>query len=63
MVKAKTVIDIYRLKGPGEKEHYKRITLPRGALTVWKALVNGMMSISGIDIDSLRAQRKRKGGN
>lgn len=62
MTKANTVVNIYRIKGRHDKKHYKSITIPRGGLTVWKALVHGMMSTCGVDIEKLRAQRKRKGG-
>ena len=62
MTKAKTVIDIYRVKEDKQKEHYKSITLPCGALSVWKALVYGMQSVKNLDIDALRSTRLRKGG-
>lgn len=61
MTKAKSVIEIHRIKN-GEREYYKGITVHVGSLTMWKALVNGMKNTTGIDIESLRSRRKRKGG-
>ncbi len=60
-MKQRTTFRIDAHDAKGNKKHYKSITLPIGKNKAWKALVNGCTDTLNIDIDSLRAERKRKG--
>jgi len=60
--KFKTVVRIDRVLPDKTKEHYKSITIDCHPLSVWKALRQGAFNVLKMDLEKLRARRKRKGG-
>jgi len=58
--KTKTVVTFYKVV-KRRRKHERTVTLDLSPRNTWKALRYGL-HIRGIDLDGLRAQRKRKGG-
>ena len=59
----KTQIRMDEIRTDRTKKHYKSVTLTCKPKYAWKALANGSFEVLDVDLETLRAQRKRKGGN
>ena len=59
--KKKTMIELREYVSHGNRSHYKTITVDVAPVTAWRAIKSGFLAI-GMDLEKLRAERKRKGG-
>ena len=61
--KVRTIIELWKVSPKKEKkEFFRSIRIEANPVKVWRAIEDGVYSELGIDLEELRAVRKRKGG-